>query len=1233
MFIPGVTAHRLFTPPANWNIENMCYDVDYFYVGAQEVNIRSVIVRPDGTQFFIAGLNLTIYSYTMSTAWDLSTAIYDNKSFNLGEDPYTLLFNPTGTRLIYSINGELIYQRDLSVAWDVTTLGAVSTYDPAEETGSSRCGMFIDTSGTKMYWGSRDTDTFYQYTLLTPWDITTAIYDNKSYDYSAYGTTMDAIWFNGDGSKWLLTNSTAVLQFSCSTNWDISTSLYDSVIFEYGTSVGADGVGSMRYQSQFANNGTYLYSGARVGDYVFRYRIDCDCPTIADLRYNESGSVTAQETGPQAVSFNLLGTKMFIGGSTNSTIFQYTLSIPWDVSSSTYDSVSLLIGETIKSIVFNSAGTKMTYAVGGTPTGIEQRTLSTPYDLSTAGSATAFYPSELTVSLAGHDISPDGTKMYIVGRVVPATIYQYTLETPWDVTTAVSDGGVVGGSGKIIKLTFDNSTGVTNLDDFPLLVRLNSTDVPGLDLNATEGADIRFYDPDGTELKYEVEDWDDTANTANVWVKVPRIDAGSTSDYINMHYNLSNATYDQITTDEEAVWSNDFLGVWHLSEQVIDEQTSGTHADATGNYPGNQVNNEGVAGHIGTGQEFDGDGDYIDIPASDTGFLGELTLSVWANITDNGGGVQFAGKHLTNGARNNPFDFRTDSSNRLVIVRADAGGFKVYEGPTITEGSWKHYAVVLHDNLVETFPTFYIDGVAGTTVIGGGNGQGAITGTNTNIQMGERIDGGADMNGIMDEFHISMTARPADWIEAEYLNQKDSSTFISFGTPTDYTAWFDNDWKNRVKVTIDNSGQTTDDLTNFPLLVRLNVTDFPGLDLSTTAGADVRFTSSDGTELKYEVEGWDNTTNIATVWVKVPTITVGSTTGYIYVYYNHIGSATYDQSTADEQAVWDTNHAGVWHMDGTLDSTANGNDSTIDETSDVTGQIGQGREWSDSDRLSMGSGASLDNLTALTFSTWLYQTDSPASASRLFEKRTASAESTNLYIQSSNRIDFIRKTTGTQLTADTGSFTISNDTWYHVTLTTDGTLNSSGVNIYIDGVALTTGGGNGSGSLFDDAGGDLWIGSRDTGDRTLRGTMDEVRMSNVVRSANWISASYLNQKDSSTYTSTGDVESNSKSLDVSVQTLLPGGISWCASGKRFFITNGLTDILQYSATDNWDISTGIYQRLYNPATNGNGDGNSGYRRQTYLYQDGTDAQFFFNNASTDSVYRYTAFQWGLSGDY
>ena len=43
------------------------------------------------------------------------------------------------------------------------------------------------------------------------------------------------------------------------------------------------------------------------------------------------------------------------------------------------------------------------------------------------------------------------------------------------------------------------------------------------------GADIRFVDDDGTVLDYEIDAWDDGAETASIWVKVQQLDSGSTT--------------------------------------------------------------------------------------------------------------------------------------------------------------------------------------------------------------------------------------------------------------------------------------------------------------------------------------------------------------------------------------------------------------------------------------------------------------------------------------------------------------------------------------------------------------------------------------------------------------------------------------------------------------------------------------------------------------------------------
>ena len=181
------------------------------------------------------------------------------------------------------------------------------------------------------------------------------------------------------------------------------------------------------------------------------------------------------------------------------------------------------------------------------------------------------------------------------------------------------------------------------------------------------------------------------------------------------------------------------------------------------------------------------------------------------------------------------------------------------------------------------------------------------------------------------------------------------------GIPVDDN-WLDPNWLHRARISFDNTAQTTDNLDDFPLLVTINRPKLPSLDLSATVGADVRFTDAiTGAELSYEVQSWDQATDQATIWVKVPRIDAGSATDYIYIYYNYDGTAAYDQSAADEAAVWPSG-TGVYHLEddpgpgntGDIeDSDVNPNDGTAQSgfaTNDlVAGRIGNGIEWESGD--------------------------------------------------------------------------------------------------------------------------------------------------------------------------------------------------------------------------------------------------------------------------------------------
>ena len=169
--------------------------------------------------------------------------------------------------------------------------------------------------------------------------------------------------------------------------------------------------------------------------------------------------------------------------------------------------------------------------------------------------------------------------------VKPGLSYTTDSPTDLDITDAAGNamGDLDGSTGwwdenwlNRTKVTFDNSSSAENLTNFPVLMRLTADDIDFSKVKAS-GADIRFIDSDGTELDYEIESWDDTNETATVWVRVGQIDAGSTTDFVHVYYNNSAATDNQ---NPEGVWDSNYLAVQHLNE------TSGTQFDSTSNNSG-----------------------------------------------------------------------------------------------------------------------------------------------------------------------------------------------------------------------------------------------------------------------------------------------------------------------------------------------------------------------------------------------------------------------------------------------------------------------------------------------------------------------------------------------------------------------------------------------------------------------------------------------------------------------
>lgn len=163
---------------------------------------------------------------------------------------------------------------------------------------------------------------------------------------------------------------------------------------------------------------------------------------------NKSFSATTQESAASGLAFNNDGTRMYVLGTTNDTVYQYTLSTSFDVSTASLSgSKNISAQETVpRTLGFNNDGSKM-YIMGSAGDDMNQYTLSTPFQVNTATfDNVVFDPSAQDAAPVAFTFNNDGTKLYILGSTT--AIYQYSLSTAFDVSTASYDN--ISGSPSVV---------------------------------------------------------------------------------------------------------------------------------------------------------------------------------------------------------------------------------------------------------------------------------------------------------------------------------------------------------------------------------------------------------------------------------------------------------------------------------------------------------------------------------------------------------------------------------------------------------------------------------------------------------------------------------------------------------------------------------------------------------------------------------------------------------------
>jgi sugar lactone lactonase YvrE len=185
----------------------------------------------------------------------------------------------------------------------------------------------------------------------------------------------------------------------------------------------------------FKPDGTIMYIVSSANDSVYQYALSTAWD-IGTASYTQSFSVTSQETFPTGLFFKSDGTEMYVLGSTGDNVNQYTLSVAWDISSATYTQAFSVAAQEAspQSLFFKPDGTEM-YVCGSTGDDVNQYTLSTGWDISTASYTQVFSVATQEANATGLFFKPDGLKMYLTGTTSDS-IFQYTLSAAWDISSA-----------------------------------------------------------------------------------------------------------------------------------------------------------------------------------------------------------------------------------------------------------------------------------------------------------------------------------------------------------------------------------------------------------------------------------------------------------------------------------------------------------------------------------------------------------------------------------------------------------------------------------------------------------------------------------------------------------------------------------------------------------------------------------------------------------------------------
>lgn len=214
MYLGSVGSVKQYTLSNSWDISTatLTRTLD---VSAKSTDLSGLSFKVDGLKMYVLDkVDEFIYEYNLSTAWDISTAVFlqDSGSIHASSWHSDNLWLRADGRQVYVSSTDLdtLQTLFLSTAWDITSWSAGASF-----AASNPKGMFCSPDGVYVF--SSNSTSMWRWTMGTPFRVSSAA--SQLSFVSCPAITVNAVYFKGNGKLMYLLDSGAIQQYKIKKGW------------------------------------------------------------------------------------------------------------------------------------------------------------------------------------------------------------------------------------------------------------------------------------------------------------------------------------------------------------------------------------------------------------------------------------------------------------------------------------------------------------------------------------------------------------------------------------------------------------------------------------------------------------------------------------------------------------------------------------------------------------------------------------------------------------------------------------------------------------------------------------------------------------------------------------------------------------------------------------------------------------------------------------------------------